>query len=156
METQLKRRLPLAEKKPQTLANHAKFDPLFHFFQAAMLLLLLILTITNVVRNYESLTAWILVLLVIAVLNISFRTRIYALKAQDRVIRLEERLRLASLLQEPLRSRIGDLTEPQLIAIRFASDGEVAALVQKTLTENLKNSDIKKSIASWRPDYFRI
>ena len=146
----------MAEKKPQTLANHAKIDPPFHYLQAALLLLLLILTITNVVRNYETLPAWILVLLVIAVLNISFRTRIYALKAQDRVIRLEERLRLASLLQEPLRSRIGDLTEPQLIAIRFASDGEVAALVQKTLTENLKSADIKKSVTSWRPDYFRI
>jgi len=146
----------LAETKPQTLANHAKIDPLFHYFQAAILLLLLILTITNVVRNYESLSAWILVLLMIAVVNISFRARIYALKAQDRVIRLEERLRLASLLQEPLRSRIGDLSESQLIAIRFASDGEVAALVQKTLSENLKNADIKKSVTNWRADYFRI
>jgi len=109
-----------------------------------------------VVRNYESLSAWILVLLMIAVVNISFRARIYALKAQDRVIRLEERLRLASLLQEPLRSRIGDLSESQLIAIRFASDGEVAALVQKTLSENLKNADIKKSVTNWRADYFRI
>lgn len=146
----------MAEKKPQTYANHVKLDPAFHFVLLPTLLLTIILSVTNVVRNYDTLSAWILLLLMLAAVNTAFRMRIYALKAQDRVIRLEERLRLAALLSEPLRSRTGDLTESQLVAIRFASDAEVPALVQKILSENLKNTDIKKAVANWRPDYFRI
>jgi len=146
----------LAEKKPQTLANHVKLDPPFHFVLGPTLLLIIILSITNVFRHYDTLSAWVLVLMMLAVVNVSFRARIYALKVQDRVIRLEERLRLSSLLQEPLRSRIGELTESQLVAIRFACDAEAPAIVQKALAENLKNKDIKKAIGTWRPDYFRI
>ena len=146
----------MPERKPQNYANHVKLDPPFHYVQSTLLLLAIILSITNVVRHYDSLSPWLLLTLTIALVNISFRTRIYALKAQDRVIRLEERLRLAGLLPEPLRSRIGDLTESQLVAIRFAPDAEVSALVQKTLAENLKNADIKKAIVNWRADYFRI
>jgi len=146
----------LAEKKPQTLANHVKLDPAFHLVLLPTLVLAIILSIWNVVVHYETLSAWTILVLTVAAVNTAFRTRIYALKAQDRVIRLEERLRLSSLLSEPLRSRIGDLTESQLVAIRFASDGEVQALVQKTLSENLKNADIKKAVTNWRPDYFRI
>jgi cell division protein FtsL len=146
----------VAERTPQTFANHTKFDPPFHFVLVPTLLVLSILTITNVIRHYDLLTAWILVVVMLALVNVSFRTRIYSLKVQNRLIRLEERLRLSSLLSEPLRSRIGDLTESQLVAIRFASDGEVASLVQKALTDNLKNADIKRAIVRWRADYYRV
>ena len=146
----------MAERTPQSYANHTKLDPPFHFVLLPTLLLLSILTITNVIRHYDVLTAWILVVGMLALVNVSFRTRIYSLKVQDRLIRLEERLRLSSILSEPLRSRIGELTESQLVAIRFASDAEVPALVQKALAESLKNRDIKRAIVAWRADYFRV
>ena len=146
----------MAERTSQNLANHAKFDPPFHFVLVPTLLVMSILTIVNVVRHYDVLSAWILVVVMLAMVNLSFRARIYALKVQDRVIRLEERLRLAALLSEPTRSRVHDLAESQLIAIRFASDAEAPALVQKVLSENLKNADIKRAIVNWRPDYWRV
>lgn len=146
----------MAEKKPQTYANHVKLDPAFHYVLSTTLLLAIVLSVTNVVRHYDTLSAWTLLVLTIAAVNTAFRARIYALKAQDRVIRLEERLRLTTLLPERSRSRIGELTESQLVAIRFASDAEAPALIEKTLAENLKNSEIKKAITNWRPDYFRI
>jgi hypothetical protein len=84
------------------------------------------------------------------------RIRNYALRVQDRVIRLEERLRLMSVLPEPLRARIGELTVQQLIGLRFASDQELPGLVQRALDEKLSPADIKKSVVTWRPDYSRI
>src|SRR5208282_2684873 len=99
--------------------------------------------------------AWFLILAVAGAAAIVM-IRSYALKVQDRVIRLEERLRLSQLLAEPPRGRIGDLTEPQLIAIRFASDAEVPALVEKVLAGTMLPRDIKQAIGTWRPDYFRV
>src|ERR1700730_5166641 len=145
----------MAEKIPQNYANHVKFDPLFHFFLLPVAAITVGLAVYNVIRNFSFFAAW-MVVLSIAFAVVIFKTRLYALKAQDRVIRLEERLRLAMLLPETLRPRIPELTESQLVALRFAPDGEVAVLADKALSSKLRGVEIKKAIVTWRPDYFRI
>ena len=121
----------MAEKIPQTLANHVRLHPPFHFFLTPCSLVLLILTIINVVRNAGELEAWILLLIGVMMPVAVVLIRLNPLRVQDRVIRLEERLRLASILPEPLRSQIGALTEQQLVALRFASDAEAPGLVER-------------------------
>lgn len=146
----------MAEKVPQTYANHVRLHPPFHFFLIPAALVLLVLTIVNVVRHYDLLESWILLLIGLITPIAILLIRINPLRAQDRVIRLEERLRLAALLNEPLRSRVGDLTESQLVALRFASDAEVALLAEKALKEQMKAADIKKAVVTWRADLFRV
>jgi hypothetical protein len=146
----------MAETTPQNFANHTKYDPPFHFFVLPVLLSTVLLAMWGLAQsptNFDRI--WTLVLTV-ALLIAAFKIRIYALRVQDRVIRLEERLRLSSLLSEPLRSRINDLTTSQMVALRFAPDDELPELVEKALAGNLPNADIKKAILSWRPDHARI
>ncbi len=145
----------MAEKMPQTYKNHARLDPPYHQVLLPVLAANLVFCIWNLVRHPGFVSAWLVVLTLaggIAVVKI----RTYALKAQDRVIRLEERLRLATVLPEAIRLRIRELTEEQLIALRFASDAELPALVEKTLAQNFSRVQIKEAITNWRPDYFRI
>ncbi len=141
---------------PQTYANHTRFHPPFHFFLAPGSIVLLILTIVNVVRHYHRLDAWILLLMGALFFVAVFLIRLNPLRAQDRLIRLEERLRLEALLSAELSERIGELTESQLIALRFASDQELPALVEKVLAAKMPAKDIKKAIVTWRADTFRV
>ena len=145
----------MADKVPQTKQNHIRFDPGFHFSLVPALLLMLVWTIIHLVRHPGS-TSAILLILVLLMTYIATKARLYALKVQDRVIRLEERLRLALLLPSSLRLRIADLSEDQLIGLRFASDSEVPALTERALHENLNKKQIKDAIQSWRPDYWRV
>ena len=142
-------------QQPQSLKNHAKFDPSFHFFLAPVALVILIATIVQMVRqpNWYS-AAYILIAL--WALVAAFKIRVYALKVQDRVIRLEERIRLKELAPASFQGRIGDLTEDQLIGLRFASDGEVADLAQRALAGNWNRKQIKEAIKNWRPDNWRV
>ena len=152
----------MAESKPQTLANHTRWDPPFHFFILPVFVLALILTLVHFFAHItesdmrDHIHAFLLILLAIAFLTWIFKTRLYALKVQDRVIRLEERLRLMQLLPEPLRSRIPELTESQLCGLRFASDAELPRLTERALNEKLSRADIKKSIQTWRADNWRV
>jgi hypothetical protein len=145
----------MAERMPQTFANHAKYDPLFHFFAAPILALTVIAALVHFLWHRGVHEGAFLVLSVVA-LTAVFKMRLYSLKVQDRVIRLEERLRLMSLLPQSRGSRIPELTESQLVALRFASDAELPALAERALTEKLSNADIKKAIQNWRPDYWRV
>jgi Family of unknown function (DUF6526) len=138
----------------QSLANHARFDPLYHFFTLPVFLITWIISVVMLVRHPAFLSAWGVVLATAAMIAV-FKLRIYALKVQDRVIRLEERLRLATLMPESQRPQIARLTEGQLIGLRFASDAEVCALAQRAVTENLSRAVIKKEVKNWRPDYWR-
>ena len=142
----------------QSYAHHTRWDPPFHFLVLPVFSIAVIIAIVHFCLHihHHPVHGALLVLLALAALIAVFKIRLNALKVQDRIIRLEERLRLASLLPEPLRSRIPELTESQLIALRFASDAEVSALVQRALTEKLPAKEIKKSIKNWRPDNFRV
>jgi hypothetical protein len=142
-------------EKPQSLANHTKYDPPFHFFVIPILSINVLVVGFLLLRFPGIGGAWLL-LVSAALLVHAGRMRSYATHLQDRVIRLEERLRLATILQEPLRSRISELTDSQLIGLRFASDAELPALTQRALDEKLSRSDIKKAVTEWRPDYSRI
>jgi hypothetical protein len=142
---------------PQNLKNHTRFDPPFHFFILPMLLLNLIFSIYVTIHHWPDHWAlhfwWIAMSVVFFV--VAGRSRDRALCVQDRVIRLEERLRLHALLPAEDRAHIDELSIKQLIALRFASDDELPALVRKTLTQNLEPKAIKESIVNWRGDYHR-
>lgn len=145
----------MAERPPQTLANHVRIDPPFHYFVLPVFAISWIVSLIFAVRHPNFLHAWVVIFntaLVVAVI----RCRQYALKVQDRIIRLEERLRLAALLPDSQRSQITRLTERQVIALRFASDEEMPLLVERSLSSNLAPADIKKAIKTWRPDYWRV
>jgi len=143
---------------PQSCAHHTRWDPPFHFFILPVFIIAAMTAIVHAATHitHHPLHSALLILFSVATLLAIFKIRLNALKVQDRVIRLEERLRLATVLPEPLRSRIPELSESQLIGLRFASDSELSALVQRTLTEKLSSAEIKKSIQTWRPDNFRV
>jgi hypothetical protein len=145
----------MAERAPQTLANYVRLDPPSHFFVLPVLAITWMVSVFFLVRHPGFVHFWI-VIFNTAIIVAVVRARQYALKVQDRVIRLEERLRLATLLPDSLRPHIARLTEAQFIALRFASDEEVAGLVERTVSENLASADIKKAIKNWRPDYWRV
>ena len=145
----------MANSTPQSFANHTRLDPPFHFFLLPLGLVAIILSVIRIIRH-PSIASTLLIVLAIGFVIIAFKARGYALRVQDRVIRLEERLRLAMLMPEAGRARIGDLTESQLIALRFASDAELPGLAMRALNEGLTSKQIKSSIVSWRGDYFRV
>lgn len=142
-------------EKSQNFQNHARLHPVYHLVLVPIFFINGIIAIIVAVRTPGWLTAWA-VIMAAALLTLLLLVRINPVKVQDRVIRLEERLRLAALLPDQLRARIPELSEKQLIALRFAPDAEIPALVQKTLTERLQPAEIKKAINEWRADTWRV
>jgi hypothetical protein len=139
----------------QNFENHAKFVPAWHFVAAPILLLNFGVAVYNVVQ-YHSASNAVSVLLSIALLILWAFSRSFALTVQDRVIRLEMRLRMASVLPAEMRSRIPEFTVAQLVSLRFASDEELPALARKVLDEKLNDRKaIKKLIKNWHADELR-
>jgi hypothetical protein len=139
----------------QNFKNHAKWVPVFHFFIGPVLM---INVVNSIICAYHSFTYDHVfgVIVALALLALSFEARLFALKVQDRVIRLEMRLRMRELLPADLQSRILDFRPGQLVALRFASDAELPALARKVLDENLTDQrSIKQLIQNWQPDYLR-
>jgi hypothetical protein len=140
--------------KQQSASSHTARDPLFHFVLMPFFLLNFILTIFVAIHTREHrLLHWWIVLVAAGFFLILAKIRMYSLANQDRIIRLEERLRIAALVPAADAPK---LSTKQLIALRFASDAELPALVARTLAENLDPKAIKQSIATWRPDHHRI
>ena len=140
----------------QSYDNHRKFVPGFHY--AAMIILLINLLYSGYVAVTSfSLDSAMALLLAFGLVMIGLYARLFALKAQDRVIRLEERLRLHELLSPDQKSMIDNLSTAQLIGLRFASDGEVGELAAAVSAEGIQNGDeIKKRVKNWRADHQRV
>ena len=145
----------MSESEPQGFKNHARFDPIFHFLLAWISLASIIIAIFYVVHKPSFYSAWLAVVALAAFFAL-FKLRSYPLKVQDRVIRLEERLRLQALAPAEWHTQIYRLTEDQLIGLRFASDDEVVELANQALEHNLNRKQIKERIKSWRPDCWRV
>ena len=144
----------------QNYANHAKFVPGFHFVTVGILLINLLWSLYRLVVGLPGVPLFdrILSVAVAAALGLlAWYARIFPLRAQDRVIRLEETLRLERLLPADLRPRIAELRPGQLIALRFASDEELPELTRAVLDGGLPDSKaIKQKIRGWRADYLRM
>jgi uncharacterized membrane protein YciS (DUF1049 family) len=140
----------------QSFSNHTKYVPPFHFFVLPVLALNLIWSIYHLWKLHFSFEGIVGVLLALALALGFLYARLFALSVQDRLIRLEERLRLARLLPDDLKPRIEEFSVSQLVALRFACDDELPALARKVLTENLRSRKaIKQLVRTWRPDYQR-
>jgi hypothetical protein len=143
-------------EQTQTFATHRRFIPIYHFFVVPILLINVIVTVIQLVRNPRLMTAWVVVVALALFFGMLY-LRFMPVRAQDRIIRLEERTRLERLLPGDLRGRVGELTATQLIAIRFAPDDEVPELTRRTLNGELKSQgDIKRAIRNWRGDHLRV
>jgi|TARA_B100001750_G_C15206146_1_gene445955 hypothetical protein len=145
----------MSEKKPQNYKNHAKFIPVFHYIALPLLLINFLAALFRLTQdiNFYALND---LGLAVALIIVAVFTRLFALKAQDRVIRLEEQLRIQALLPDALKTDAGRLTMGQIVALRFASDEELAELTQDALDHNTSPNALKQAVKNWRPDYNRV
>jgi len=146
----------------QNFSNHTKFVPAFHFFLAPVLIINLVGHIYMVFKTPMDTPMAIFhgvfgVVLAAAFLTMAFLARLFALGVQDRVIRLEERMRYEKLLPADLQPRIGEFTIAQLVSLRFASDAELPTLARKVLDGKVNDRKaIKQMVQNWRADYQRV
>ena len=140
----------------QSYGSHRRWHVLFHFIGFPILSINVIVAIVLAVRTPSLTTAWNVVVSIALLISI-FLARSYALTVQNRVIRLEEQLRLQRCLPDDLRPRIADIRTEQLIGLRFCADDELADMVRAILAGELRGrKEIKQRIKTWRPDWLRV
>jgi hypothetical protein len=140
----------------QNYESHVRYHWPFHFVLIPILAINLIWSIIKIVMSM-TIDNGAQLLLAVALIHMAFLIRIYALKVQDRLIRLEEQLRFQRILPAELAARASALSSRQIVALRFAPDEEVVALVAQIHDGKLSKPDeIKRSIKNWRPDYHRV
>ncbi|MBI3664600.1 MAG: hypothetical protein HY234_16305 [Acidobacteria bacterium] len=145
----------MAEETTQNYSNHVRKLPPVYFAAALVLIINVLWSLYGVVRNL-SYGSVLHVFFAVSLVVLFVFSRTFALTVQDRVIRLEERLRMERLLPADLRPRIGEFTVKQLVALRFASDAELPALARDVLDGKLSEPDaIKRAVKDWRADWLR-
>lgn len=143
-------------QKQQSYAHHTRYYPIWHFVAFPILAVHVIVTLVVLVRDFTLWNAWMVLVAVALVLGL-FASRIMALRNQDRIIRLEQRVRLAQLLSPDLQARIPELTLNHLVALRFAPDDEVVGLVERCLSGELPDRKaVKEAIKNWQADWHRV
>jgi hypothetical protein len=141
---------------PQTYANHTRFVVGYHFVALFLLFVNLGWSALRAFRDFSTGTV-VAALLAVALVLLFLYARTFPMTVQDRVIRLEMRLRMEKLLPADVFARFGEFTVGQLVALRFASDAELPALARKVLDEKIASrAEIKKLIKDWQPDYLRV
>jgi hypothetical protein len=140
---------------PQSFEHHTRWDPAYHFFLVPVTLITFFWLCYNAYKQRTWFSHWEIIVGIAAIIAV-LKIRLNALKVQDRVIQLEERLRLSSLVTPDFRPRINELKPNQLVALRFASDAELPGLAARALAENLDRKQIKAAIKTWRADNFRV
>lgn len=142
--------------RTQSLASHRRWHPIFHFVAVPILAIHVIVKIVQAVRIPSLSSAWDVIVWIALLISLVL-ARSYALKVQNRVIRLEERIRLQRYLPEELRGRIDELRTNHLIALRFCSDEELPEIAREVLSGELRGRNaIKRRIRNWRPDWLRV
>jgi hypothetical protein len=142
--------------EPQNFANHTRWHPPFHFFVAPVMLINVIWAVVVLVKNPDWNAAWWVVVSV-ALSVLAFLVRLNSLRVQDRLIRLEEKLRYQQLLPAPLVKQCDTLSPGQIVALRFAGDEELNGLVEAVVAGKLtRPKEIKQAIKNWRADTFRV
>lgn len=145
----------MANPQDQSFKNHSRIVPPYHIGMSIVFLANVVFSLWRLIREpgVESALAFLVAL---ALVGVFWYMRIFPLTVQDRVIRLEMRLRLSEVLPEELRGRIGELSRGQLVALRFAGDGELPDLVKAVLDEGIREqAEIKKRIQDWQADHLR-
>ena len=143
--------------KPQSFANHAQYTALYHLFTSPLALIFVIWSVKRLISAPGADTAYMLVgsLALFGAVSVA---RLSPLRAQDRLIRLEEQLRYARVLPADLAARAQAALSPRhYVALRFASDAELAGMVEMVIKNPaLKGKEIKSKITTWRPDTVRV
>ena len=146
----------MAPDAPQDLKNHRRFDPYWHLSGALIVALGFVGAIVHAVRHPVGYFNWFFMVYTFGVLLCVWRARAQTLTVQDRLIRLEMRLRLREVLPAPLAARIDQLTVRQLVGLRFAGDAELPGLVERCLSGALPDDEaVKKEIRTWQADWLR-